>query len=81
MVVLSCIEVVVGVLTIIIQLLLSQVPSEVWLTGLVSLGCEVVRMGVKDLFTAWEEGRTGCYWAGRGAVWGVQGELDTTCQE
>ena len=30
-------------------------PAEVWLTGLVSLGVEVVRMGVKDLFTAWEE--------------------------
>ena len=36
-------------------ILLSQVPAEVWLTGLVSLGVEVVRMGVKDLFTAWEE--------------------------
>ena len=45
---------------------------EIWLTGLVSLAAEVVRMGVRDLFTSWPgEGRGDCYWAGRGAVWGV----------
>jgi len=45
---------------------------EVWLTGLVSLSAEVIRMGVRDFFSSSPSaGRPDCYWAGRGAVWGV----------
>ena len=62
-----------------------QLEPEVWLTGLVGLAGEVVRMGVRDLFTKWVEGMTGCYWVGRGAVWGegtqLEGVKNITCQE
>ena len=48
--------------------------SAIWLTGLTSLAAQVVRMGVRDLFTTYTtstQARTECYWATRGAVWGV----------
>ena len=50
--------------------------TEIWLTGLVSLSAEIVRMGVRDLFSSFPSAdrfrdRPDCYWAGRGAVWGV----------
>ena len=51
---------------------------EIWLTGLVSLQAEVIRMGFKDSLMARPQPLPGphrdCYWAGRAGVGGVTSE-------
>jgi len=58
----------------------TQIPffkhPEIWLTGLVSLHAEIIRMGVKDLFTGLSEHKTNCYWSSRAAIWGIKKNQD-----